>query len=89
MLGLAPFTLPNPITPSNASSVLQNLFGSIEHPEKTVSTASLTRPNETEGFFTLGSIDGSGLIGNSTITYTPILKSRFTGKLHLDFYIHQ
>ena len=75
ILGLAPFTSRNTITPGNASSVAQNLFNNTEHLDKSIFTASLTRPDESEGFFTFGFIDNE-LVGNNTITYTPVIKDR-------------
>ena len=74
MLGLAPLASVDTITPRPASSFLQNLFSNVEHPQKPIFTALLTRPAEQEGFFTFGSIDDE-LIGNKTITYTPVIKS--------------
>lgn len=73
IMGLAPFSQPLTIQPGNASSVLQNLFINIvEHPMNAIFTASLTRPNEPEGFFTFGSIDDK-LVGNNTIIFTPVI----------------
>ena len=84
-MGLAPFTLPPSILPGKAFSVLQNLFvNNVEHPEKAVFTASLTRLTEPEGFFTFGSIDDE-LVGNNTIIYTPVINESFFWEVPVPF----
>lgn len=73
ILGLCPLTHRNHITPGHALPAIQNLFfENAVQPAEKLFTASLTRPNETEGFFTFGFIDDE-LVGNNTIIFTPIV----------------